>query len=254
MKPLSILTQQLQSEQLTIPKFKEYWTIAELKLRKEIEESSWGPAKKLIEFLNVRKTTIFGNPIVLAGMYLDPRFQRSLTDIEAAKAKNVIRSVYVKVSGSTESDEVDMETQPEIDNDEITDTGFATLIGSFVGSQTETDSTRRDSITEFFSEYEASIKTRTVTHKTDAIDFWQSHLKNPTSKLQKFSGIALDLICVPVTEVTAERLFSMLNFVYSKLRERLDSSIVEDILLCRWNKKFFESKLSKKLTAKNSLQ
>jgi hypothetical protein len=76
--------------------------------------------------------------------------------------------------------------------------------------------------------------------KLDVVGFWKDQAKNPGAPLYQLAVIALDIICVPVTEVTAERLFSHLNFVFNKHRSSLKSGIVEDILFCRWNSERLE--------------
>lgn len=96
MEPLVILTAQLQSEQLTIPKFNEAWTVAMLTLDSIFAVEKWPPAKKLRSLIESRKLKIYGNVIIQAGIYLDPRFRRSLSYDEKVNAKNVIRSIFMK--------------------------------------------------------------------------------------------------------------------------------------------------------------
>ena len=76
----------------------------------------------------------------------------------------------------------------------------------------------------------------TVSPKTDPTTFWKIH----GAKLPQLSSIALDIISVPVTEVTSERLFSHLNIVFNKLRAKLDTDVLNDILFLRWNQKFLK--------------
>lgn len=59
-----------------------------------------------------------------------------------------------------------------------------------------------------------------------------------TQNFPILKDIALDIISVPVTEVTVERLFSHLDFVVDEHCSTMAGSIVEDIMFLRLNKKF----------------
>jgi hypothetical protein len=57
--------------------------------------SDWSPAKKLKELLNARREKIGENPIIHAGIYLDPRFRSySLNGMSQNSAKQVIRAIF----------------------------------------------------------------------------------------------------------------------------------------------------------------
>lgn len=58
--------------------------------------SSWAPALKLKALVNERKQKILSNPIIQAGIYLDPRFRIiSLNTEQQANAKQLIRSIFL---------------------------------------------------------------------------------------------------------------------------------------------------------------
>lgn len=77
-----------------------------------------------------------------------------------------------------------------------------------------------------------------ISAKMDPTSLWSERASNDRDSLNVLAKLALEFICVPVTEVTAERLFSFLNYIFSKLRSCLKSDIIENILFCRWNQKF----------------
>ena len=89
--------------------------------------------------------------------------------------------------------------------------------------------------------------------KTNPSEFLKSG--SVTEKFPMLKSIVFDVFSVPVTEVTAERLFSFLNIAFNKLRATLDTGVLEDILFLRWNKtnfvkqylKIFQKKITKLL-------
>lgn len=83
--------------------------------------------------------------------------------------------------------------------------------------------------------YEEEILMQEEIQETpDAINYW----KRSATMYPILSQVALDLVCVPVTEVSVERLFSHLAFILNPLRNRLTGDILEDILFLRMNKRF----------------
>lgn len=68
---------------------------------------------------------------------------------------------------------------------------------------------------------------------TQVMDFWKNQKAFPVLK-----GIALDIISVPVTEVSVERLFSHLNFILNPHRSNMNQGLLEDVLFLRMNNAF----------------
>lgn len=223
--PLTTLTTQLQSDQLTIPKFNEFWTIASLELDAFIESNAWTKAKKLKSLMDGRKDTIYNNPIIKAGIYLDPRFRRSLSFGDQEEAKNVIRAIFFKNVGEKFNSPVTENSNPEnIESDSETMNGFEKLIGSY-NRQCFQETSRAEPLSKLdtqLSSYE-NLKNILVTAKTDPTEFWKRFAANSNDPFYELSNVALEIICAPVTEVTAERLFSFLSYIFNKLRSCLKS-------------------------------
>lgn len=113
------------------------------------------------------------------------------------------------------------------------------LIGSFnqpesqssIQSQSQTPSKLDSQLTLYESQMAR------ITSTTDPNTFWSERVSSANDHLNLLAVVTLDIICVPVTEVITERLFSFLNYVFSKLRSCLKSDILNDILFCSWNRK-----------------
>lgn len=155
-------------------------------------------------------------------------------------AKNVIRAVFFKSVKNDEPRESTGAGYQEVGDDSMD--GLEALIGSFVrpSSQEMSETEPLKKLDSQLSAYE-NLKSPFITAKTDPTAFWMEHAANDHDLLFALASVALDIICVPVTEVTAERLFSFLNYIFSKLRSCLKSDILEDILFCRWNQKLLKT-------------
>jgi hypothetical protein len=69
----------------------------------------------------------------------------------------------------------------------------------------------------------------------DPTAFWLEQMKNIDPIHSSLASTALKLVTCPLTEVTSERIFSLLGFVVNKLRTSLRDDLVEDLLFCKWN-------------------
>lgn len=234
--PLAELTTKLQDEQLTIPRFNEYWTIAELDLKAAIDKSGWTAAKPLLELLSSRREKINENPLVIAGIYLDPRMRKSLGPEQTRIARDVVEAVYHRLCSQNLQDEL----QPS-----RTDTGdgnsgneppskFGKLFNT-LNPIKEASTQTQCVIKTLLDRYQRDNFEEKITHLTDPSAYWFKRTKDIDETISTLSQAALTIITCPLTEVTSERLFSLLRFVQNDLRCNLKEDIIDDTLLCKWN-------------------
>lgn len=65
------------------------------------------------------------------------------------------------------------------------------------------------------------------------MEIWKNQETFPVLK-----EIAADILSIPVTEVSVERMFSHLTFILNRYRSSLKADLLEDIMFLRLNKKF----------------
>lgn len=86
-----------------------------------------------------------------------------------------------------------------------------------------------------------------VDQKVDILDFWESR----KSTMPELYELAQILHAVPMTQISVERLFSAMKFIYSDLRGNLSPALLQDILIVRCNVFEHESKGSEKKRKSN---
>lgn len=91
-----------------------------------------------------------------------------------------------------------------------------------------------------FAAYEKDVLSTLSMPTKPSLAYWQ----NKCDSMPTLSSAALDINCVPMTEVSVERLFSHLNFIFTKRRNRTSGGIIEDVLFLRLNKKYQEKETS----------
>lgn len=186
-------------------------------------------------------------PKIMAGIYLDPRLLQQLSNENQSKGKDIVEAIQFK-----DPDDEDLIMVPnESRNGGSSSTATTStsdgaqppskwekLIGSYNVAQPPTQSVResRMTIRQQMLHYEAGSYNEAITHATNPTNFWNKRAMNDDDPLHELAVVALSIITCPVTEVTAERLFSLLGFVFNHLRTCLKIYAIDDILFCMWNK------------------
>jgi hAT family C-terminal dimerisation region len=226
LKPLAILTTALQSETLTIPKFNEYWKTAEL----DVPAINFNPGAELLKLIGARRDKINENPIVLTGMYLDPRIKKSLSSPQKETAQETLMAFLKRFSISEQNVDASQTCEASVEPPNR----FGKLVGSLNARQGIVNAGHNSLQTQLES-YDHDCFGENVDYTCDPTEFWLKKLESSDLNVQNIATAALKITTCPLTEVTSERLFSLLGFVYNKLRCSLKDDIIEDILFCKWN-------------------
>ncbi|XP_065323065.1 uncharacterized protein LOC135930212 [Gordionus sp. m RMFG-2023] len=188
-------------------------------------------AQLLYSCLKNREERFIKNEILLAAIYLDPRYKVLLSDDDKICAKKHLVNLWRRIKSLTtpilsddiSSDEV-IEQEDDLEKliqlkerqEKIFKRG-PTIAEKSIGT-----------IITGFSDYKRLDKKENILH------FWESaKLEHP--ELYILSKI---LFAVPATQVSVERSFSHLKFILSPHRSRMSEQLLEDIMLIRLNKIF----------------
>jgi hypothetical protein len=231
------LTKQLQSEDLLVPDFVYHWFSMMTNLKMLVSPM----AKSLHRCLQAKEEEIFENHVILAGWFLDkslsllPEMNRD--ERKKRKAKDIIRTVSKKKNlllGVVETFDIvpEMIAEEPVAND---GNPFDLMLKN-LGKESEKKANSQtsqpsDALEEELKKYEASYA---PIPRQNAMTWW----KNRSTDFPILSAIAFDIISVPVTEVTVERLFSHLKIVVNRHRSLLKGDLINDILFLRMNEKF----------------
>lgn len=236
------LTKTLQREDLLISDFIYFWFSMMLQLDALAGNSF---AQSLKGCIKKREKQIFQNEAILAGWYLDKNLllMPDLDDDMKLKAKKVIRMVYNKrnkLSGAveqeiTEDADIQLVDEPVIDPNVNPLDHFLATLGKASTNVSAQHSQTKDSLEKELVMYE---KMETPQVRENTLKWWRDNFET----FPILSPIALDILSAPVTEVTAERLFSHLNIVLDDHRSRLKGNLINDILFLRMNDTFDNKK------------
>lgn len=234
--PAKICTKKLQSEQLTLSDFYGIWISCKIETR-----SMENPfANKLVKCMENREQFIMNNKVLLAAVFLDPRFKITLNEIQYNMAINHLISIwlYLKDSGiSTKDTQENIADQiPECDTSKSNQNSDG--LEQFL-QESETTEVSCSSQNSTYTMIENLLKTyhlnqKRLSYKINILQFWKS-MEDIHPELYVLAKI---VFAVPSTQVSVERLFSGLKFILSPYRSNITSKNLETQLLVRTNRLF----------------
>lgn len=230
-----IATKILQRSDLTMSDLFGCWLNMERKLDNIIENEncSTNLAEILRQKVFERKQILLENPMMLAAIYLDARFNFTLTETQVEEAKSTLISLYRKIKQILPGQSV--EPQSAEDSFEeycaVTSNKRARADDDKLNSGSKVNALM--SVNEFIIFIDAFDNTVNRLHsKVSIIKHWEER-KNDDPELLQLARI---LNTIPPTQVAVERAFSTLNFVFSNRRAQLSPALLENILLIYLNK------------------
>nr|XP_018915899.1 PREDICTED: uncharacterized protein LOC109043220 [Bemisia tabaci]XP_018915900.1 PREDICTED: uncharacterized protein LOC109043220 [Bemisia tabaci] len=241
LEPAKIATKVFEEEQLLIGDFVAYW----MRMKGKIKKLNTPYADKLVSYIEAREripaanrdTPLMKNPAVVAALYLDPRYFNVLSEDDVKLAENHILKLYARMC-EEEPRQPSQEVQ-EVFSDEEEDEFRAMLI------EKERERTIRPSpkkrgkvaLDMELDLYDFRSRIKMVHRKTNILEWWQTEGYRKWPRLLAIANIVL---AVPATQVSVERLFSGLKYIFSKSRSNIGSELLEAITVIRSNSKFME--------------
>ncbi len=221
MKICNEMTLFLQKQQLA---FSDTYYIY-LKTLANLQKMNNDMSKKLITYINKRLKDFFTKePIVLASLFLDPRFKTLLNIEQKQKAKEVLLKLYVRIEmlTVTENNENGIDTNSFllIDDSDPVEKMY------FKNDKPVVSKNQNQVITQRLCDF---VNVERIRSCESVFSYW----KNNQTLFKDLNSLACVVMAVPSTQVSVERSFSDLKFICGNLRNRLSRNIVNDIIFLR---------------------
>lgn len=217
LKPFQKYSTQLQSEKATLSDFFGYWLLLKVSLERKTDTLSIN----LLKHMNNRHDMLMNNPVLVACVYLDPRFQRAIPN-QKQLAIEMLKSIYSRIEA------VDKEEVGQHANDEenkSSDSLEGDLLQYLDACSTAYDTSDIDAKIRSFD----NVPPEQI--KTSVLEYWANRQKD-LPELYKLASVVL---AIPPTQCTVERAFSALALVLSSRRAKLGDTVLANILLVRFN-------------------
>lgn len=222
-------TKKIQATLCTLSDFYGYWLRMEIAIRKcldtalpDDDEIAFDLPQKMLDSMQKYRGDLLNNPILLAAVFLDPRFSSYLKmpykPIAIAKLISIWDRIHTKESINTDDD---LEIFLASDVMELTALGERNI---------------HDKLEQF-------TQLRPEKAVTNVLQYWESK-KHHMPELYLMSRV---VYCVPPTQAATERANSNLSFVYGRLRTSIGQTLLQDILLIRSNADMFHAIVKERL-------
>lgn len=240
LEPFNDSTIKIQNQQLTLGDFYGEW----IRCRSRVSSINSSFSIKLLAQMKKREEKILKNEVLITAVLMDPRFSfllnsdeirigvRHLTHLHYAINNNFQKNVESKITVTTTSPlDSDVEDVEENDLEKLLKDEERKKITDRPVEENQTNLNISDIINNYI---EKVVKGPRLKSTRNILDYWKEY-ESERPELYKLAQV---LMGVPATQVSVERLFSGLAFIYNPLRSRLSESVLEEIMLIRSNHQY----------------
>lgn len=246
LSPFNKCSKRLQSVELSLSDFFGIWTSLRIKLAKRSDEFSG----IVIDQMNKYHTVLMDNPLIVASIYLDPRYQRSLTADKKDLARKVLVDLYVRLRRIetfeiSEENTIQTEQTDAIncsDNSEEEIYAFLDACGSIDDSRQNPIQISNENDTQWLEEQLKKFDGITEPLSKSIFALWEQ-MKTAWPEIYTLASV---ILAIPPTQTTVERAFSALALVFTSHRTKLSDQSLQNILLVRLNYKIYEEEMDLK--------
>lgn len=231
-----VATNALQLPSFTLSDFFGCWLKLKYQLNKVIANETLNTnfAATLLQYLQVREKELLLYPTMLCAVYLDRRYKQELKNVDHILiAKQTLANLYERVLAER--------PQPEQHDESVTknDSFESFLCQHDVSLYTETTTTTNSlSRTDFMMKLqEFDEKTVRMNHKLDILKDWEERKET----FPELYEVACIIYGIPPTQVTVERSFSAMGFIFNPKRAKLGQKMLENILMIKLNCELVQS-------------
>ena len=195
-------------------------------------------ATGIVKSMEKRETQLLGNGILLASIFVDPKNRLLLKDDQLKQSKEVLLELAMKIRGITALEKTDCVESVEEERDlpgSTTETeDFNKYLDRLAAEKRRKISTdREDSVKSPSDEFKREFR-----EKLKEIEKYDRFCQIPLEDLiQLYPEVTRDgvkiAMALPSTQVSVERLFSVLKLMKSDLRDSLKEDVAEAILFLR---------------------
>lgn len=232
LKPIKICSLKLQNDNITPSDFYLDWVELKLKLKEESHDL----ATTILEHMEQRERTLFGNRAYLACLFLDARCNVLLSDTDRTEAKKHLIQLHINHSQLNSKVEISPESSvlDRTDEEHSESNPLERLIKQQNEKRRRSEDQKKRSIENLLDDFETE---ELLPRSASILKYWQTQLNG---QFHVLASLAHRVFSVCPTQASVERSFSTLRFVLHDLRTRLSDDHLANILLVKTNFNFFQ--------------
>ncbi|XP_048884971.1 uncharacterized protein LOC125750773 [Brienomyrus brachyistius] len=227
LQPAKMTTKLLLLDQMTAGDFFGAW----LKCKIETDKIGGPFSALLVECLNRHQHMLFENEAFLAAVFLDPRYKVLLTEAQVEQAKRHLCQAWGMIQTLTPNTQLAPPTH--LLKKPGTSDADDEIEQMLVARERETGSEGMKCKTSVMSSLNAYASQERLKREENIFRYWlNTSIINPD-----LYRLAINVIPLPVTQVSVQRTVSGLRYILS-LRPSMSNDALEDVLFVRLNKQF----------------
>lgn len=236
-----VATKQLQLPVFTLSDFFACWLKIKLQLKKLLnQEMMTNFAEILMEKILKREKELLNYPAMLCAIYLDRRYRKELKNYDHIEiAKRTLANQYERLLSKRQHLQTEKEPEPEnaVDSFEeyLRQSDETFSMSPLDVASTNDERFDRYAFMEMLQKYEENVTRKH--HALSLFEDWES-LKAEYPELYQLATI---IYGIPPTQVTVERSFSAMSFIFNPKRAQLSQEMLENILTIKLNKELVHS-------------
>ena len=231
-----LATKVLQSDNLTPGAFLKEWKALIYHLPRLGGELAAGIAGSMLR----REATLLDNDVLMAAVYVDPKYRVMLTEAQTARAKEALYEVAVRINGVADREDVptaiqDTASSSSNNEDEEAETSFEKHLDVQEKSKRRrvepAVAERLSAVENFRRDFYTALPEVEIINRESNVTVIEAIPRYP----ELVRAAASAVTALPCTQVSVERLFSALRFIRSDLRGSMKTDLLEAILFLRTN-------------------
>lgn len=227
-----------QKADFTLSDFYKCWVVVQLKLKsRTVKPTKTNLGSYLLKSLMKREHQIIDNSLMRCAMLLDPRFCDEIIDNQLADTKDLLVNIWNQMKAFR--NHVDAaELTPEVAEKSSSADIFAQYIRNKLKKRNEDlNSTITDD--EVLTSIDLFVKDEALQTTDDSWSIFKFWAEKKT-KYPVLYELAMVIHAIAPTQVTVERNFSVLAYIFNSRRSNLLPKLLEDILMIVLNADLFE--------------
>lgn len=235
-----LITTELQRADLCLSDFYGCFKIIKMKLNEMIlNPCRTNLAKNLLTRLEQRKRDLIENEMMLCAIFLDPRFKRDLDQnpekVQFAKISlgNIWKHMEAMKEVNKQTNQTKMPSKQKTKGTKLAEY-YAEL--DKMDEQCNFMTLQKDGSTNEIElaihKYEEFVKNTRMKSSDSIQKFWDTNKEQFGAELYK---IACTIYAIPPTQVSVERTFSALKFLFTDYRYRLSENMLESLMIVHTN-------------------
>lgn len=229
LEPFAVQTKLLQKEQLSLSDFFGGWATIKMSMNKTPDDLL---ARNLLAQMRIREKDLFDNRVLNAAVFLDPRFQQYMPNINKDSAIEFLSRLHVKLISLEKKSQNEEGTQT---NDEL-ESFLSSMMYENDIRETNNNNNNQPTAEPVIADILKKFIGVKESLNISVFDYWQKN-KHIHPTLYKLASVVHS---VPPTQTTVERAFSAMALIMGPLRTRISDDNLSDSLLIRLNQEIFE--------------